>query len=285
MPLLGHGVLRAFDQLVARRVSAVGGEIAHHGQLDLDDRLGPVSMGRLAAAQHGGGIDHGADDGGVRGAAADVSGQRGFHLVSGGIEVLVEQGLRGDHPAGGAEAAIGGHVGVADALQGMQVLLVADSFDGENLFAGGFGREGVARVDRDAIDQHAARSATGAVATAVGAGEPELHGNHFPQRGARFVFGGERLAVDQEGGFLLDHRRGERVRRSRRGQDCVAAHRGEYDARSSGLQEISARVTHFEPPSRGNTLGRYCLWQAVQDASSGSASAASALASFACAAL
>ena len=151
---------------------------------------GLVSMGVLLPRSTDGGIDHGADDGGIGGAAADVSGERGFHLVGGRIEILIQQRFRRDYPAGGAETAIGGDMGVADALQGMQIFLVAYAFDGENFLAGGFGGEGVAGVDGDAVDQHTAGSATGAVATAVGSGEAELHRNDFPQSGARFVFGG-----------------------------------------------------------------------------------------------
>ena len=92
----------------------------------------------------------------------------------------------------------------------MQILLVAHAFDGENLLAHGFGRQGVAGIERRAVHQHAAGAATGAIAAPVGARQAQLHRNHFPQRGARFVFGGVRLAVDEERCFFIRHRRSQR---------------------------------------------------------------------------
>ena len=137
-------------------------------------------------------------------------GERGLHLILVRIGILVEQPFRGHHPSGGAEAAIGGHARMADALQRMQVLLVAHAFNGENLLAHGFGRQGVAGIERHAVHQNAASAATGAIAAPVGARQAQLHRNHFPQRGAGFVFGGISLAVDDERSFFVRERRWQR---------------------------------------------------------------------------
>ena len=83
----------------------------------------------------------------------------------------------------------------------MQVFLVAHAFNGENFLAHGFGRQGVAGIERRAIHQNAARAATGAIAAPVGARQAQLHRNHFPQRGARFVFGGIGLPLTRNVAF------------------------------------------------------------------------------------
>ena len=118
--------------------------------------------------------------------------ERRLHLVLIRIRILVEEPFRGHDPSGGAEAAIGGHARVADALQRVQIFLVAHAFNGEDLSAHGFGRQGVAGIERRAVHQYAAGAATGAIAAPVGARQAQLHRNHFPQGGARFVFGGIR---------------------------------------------------------------------------------------------
>src|SRR5205814_5334156 len=136
-----------------------------------------------------------------------------------------------------------------------------------------------------AIHQHAAGPATGAIAAPVGARQAQFHRNHFPQGGARFVFGEIRLAVDEERCLFVRERL--RKRRKSRGssEQRFPCHGGEHDTRSGGFQKISARITHFDPPAPGKTFGRYCLWHVVQEASTAPASAASALPSLACAAL
>jgi hypothetical protein len=45
-----------------------------------------------------------------------VSGEGGFDVGFGGVEVAVEEGFGGDDPAGGAEAAVGGDAEVAYGL-------------------------------------------------------------------------------------------------------------------------------------------------------------------------
>ena len=97
----------------------------------------------------------------------------------------------------------------------MQVFLVAHAFDGENFLAHGFGRQGVAGIERRAIHQNAARAATGAIAAPVRARHAQLHRNHFPQRGARFVFGGVGLAIDEERSLFARERRRQRMEEAR----------------------------------------------------------------------
>ncbi len=81
---------------------------------------GFVFAARLFCLQGGGGVEHGADDAGIGGAATDVSGEGGFDIVFRGIGVAVKKSFGGDEPAGGAEAAVGRDADVADALERVQ---------------------------------------------------------------------------------------------------------------------------------------------------------------------
>jgi hypothetical protein len=95
---------------------------------------------------------------------------------------------------------------VADALQRMQVSLVAHSFNGQNFLSHGFCGQGVAGIERRAVQQNAAGAARGAIAAPVGPRHAQLHRNHFPQSGACFIFGGIGFAVDQERSFFIRER-------------------------------------------------------------------------------
>src|SRR5579862_43179 len=126
------------------------------------------------------------------------------------IGILVDEPLRGDDPSRGAETAIGGHARMANTLQRMQILLIADPFNGEDLPADSFGRQGMAGIEWRAIQQHAAGAAARAIAAPVCTCQAEFHRNHFPQSGARFVFGGVRLAIDQERSLFIRERNWQR---------------------------------------------------------------------------
>ena len=106
----------------------------------------------MTAAQDRGGIHYGADDSRVGRAAADVAGEGGLDLILGGIGVLVEESFGGYDPSGGAETAVGGYADVAYSLEWVEIGGGTYSFDGLDVFAGGFGGEGVAGVDWRAID-------------------------------------------------------------------------------------------------------------------------------------
>ena len=212
LPLLRDDLVVALHEHVFGPVAAAGGVVPHHRLVDDDGLLGTGDdlVDPRLPSQHFAGVDHGAHDGVVGRAPADVSGQGGLHLIGRRIGIAVEQRLRGDLPAGGAVPAVRGHVAVADLLHWMEVLLVTQTFDGEDLLADGLRRQRVARVERHAVHQHAAGAATGAVAASVGACQSELDRDDFPQRGSRLVVSAVRLAVDGEGAGLLRHRRRNR---------------------------------------------------------------------------
>ena len=216
---------------------------------------GEGSIFTFSAAEDCGRVHNGADDAGVGGAAADVPGEGGFYVVLGRIGILVEEGFGGYDPSSGAETAVGSYADVAYALEGVEVVRSWNAaasrmyaFDGEDVLVGGFGGQGVAGVDRGAIDQDAACAATGAVATAVRPGHPELHRDDFPQRGARFILGEMRLPVDDERGALRGHWCGK-SENCRAGQKRRFASDGcQGDTSARGFQKIASRVTHCDPP-------------------------------------
>ena len=70
------------------------------------------------------------------------------------------------------------------------------SFDGANARAGRLHRENGARLDRDAVDEHRARSALAGVASDMRAGEAQILANEFDQQRARVDLGVDFLAVD-----------------------------------------------------------------------------------------
>jgi hypothetical protein len=126
---------------------------------------------------------------------------------------------------------------VADALKGMESGRGADAFDGEDLPAGGLGGEGVAGIERDAVDENGAGATAGAIATAVGAGHTELHSDDFPERGAGFIFGDAGLAVDDEGGFFGGDGLGQSYGASEKGG--IAGDSGERYSGCRGFQKIT----------------------------------------------
>ena len=134
-----------------------------------------------------------------------MSGQCGLHVIHGRIRVLVQKTLRGHLPTRCAEAAIRGHVHVTDLLHGVQVLLIAQSFNREYLFACSFHRQCVTGIEWCPIDEHTACAATGSITAPVRPGQTELHRNNFPQRRSGFVFRLVNLSIDVEASGFLRH--------------------------------------------------------------------------------
>lgn len=98
-------------------MTAAGGIIPNHGQLDFNDRRRLGLDGDLFATQHGSRIHHGPNDGRVGGAPANVSGQCALYFIDGRVWILVEEPFRSDHPSRRTKAAVGGDVCVTDPLQ------------------------------------------------------------------------------------------------------------------------------------------------------------------------
>ena len=148
-----------------------------------------------------------------------MPGQGRFHLIDGRMEILVEKAFGGDDPAGCTEAAICGYTGVPDALERMEIFLIPYSFDRENPLACGFGRQRMARIQRNAFNQDTTRAATSPVAASVRSSETQLDCDHLPQRGPHVVFDDVQLSVDEKRRFLTRDRRRKRQRCRSRGDD------------------------------------------------------------------
>ena len=148
-------------------------------------------------------------------APAEMAGEHLLDLVVGRVGVLLQERLRHGQPAGGAVAAVGRHVADADLLDRIERVVVAEPFDGQDRLLGRLVREHVARIVRRAVDHHGAHAAGRAVAAAHRAGEPDLFGDHLPERGARLVLDGVLGAVEVEGRRQRRDRLRQRRRRGR----------------------------------------------------------------------
>src|SRR5579862_7073351 len=100
-------------------MSAAGGIIPNHRQLDLNDGCRFGFDSDLLAAQYRRRLHHRVNDGRVGRASANVPSESCFYIVSGGPRILVEKSFGCDNPTSGTEAAIRGNVRVADPLQWM----------------------------------------------------------------------------------------------------------------------------------------------------------------------
>src|SRR5437899_219565 len=94
---------------------------------------------RSLAAHHGSGVEHGADDLVVAGAAAEIAGQPVAGLFLGRVLVLVEQRLRRDDESGGAEAALQRGVFEEFLLHRVQLVALGDALDRGDLPSLGLG--------------------------------------------------------------------------------------------------------------------------------------------------
>ena len=131
-------------------------------------------------------VQHGVDDERVARAAADVPLQCDADLVGGGRRVALQQGLRGQHHAGRAEAALQPVLLPERLLHRMQRLGVgAEPSIVVDLGAVGLHREQQARAHRVAIEQHRAGAADALLAAHVGAGQAEVLADEVGQQLAR----------------------------------------------------------------------------------------------------
>ena len=199
--------------------------VQHPGQHDVVDVVAlaadePVVLDPLAAGPHpadldlverpallrgrhgclspllGGGPEDRLDDVLVAGAAAQVARQREADLVLGGVRVLGEQRLRGEHHPRRAEAALEAVLLREPLLDRVQLARRTEPLDGGDLVAVGLDGEHRAALHRGAVHEDGAGTAVGGVAAGVGAGEPEPLAQQVREQQPRLDVGGTPFTVD-----------------------------------------------------------------------------------------
>jgi hypothetical protein len=101
----------------------------------------------------------GLEDAHVAGAAAEVSGEAFFDLVEGGVGVFVEEMMRGEDHAGGADAALRAAFFQEALLDRVKVAVGEDAFDGGDMRVVGLQGGDKAGVDEFSVDEDGAGSA------------------------------------------------------------------------------------------------------------------------------
>src|ERR1019366_4862004 len=111
-----------------------------------------------------GGIENGADDFVVAGAAAQVAGQPVAYLALSWVLVVIQQGLRGDDQPRRAETALQRRVLEELLLHRVQHVAGGDALDRDDVTALGLGGEHQAGTDQAAVDDDAAGGAVAGAA-------------------------------------------------------------------------------------------------------------------------
>ena len=135
---------------------------------------------------------------GIGPAAANVAAEFVKEIVGSGVGVLVEHRLAGHDEAGSAEAALRCVVVDKGLLDGMQLAVFHQGFDGRDLFSLALDGEHRASVDGLVVEQDRAGAALSFVADALGAGDVERIAQGVEQRNPWFQAGLVGLAVDVE---------------------------------------------------------------------------------------
>src|SRR4051812_29492786 len=112
--------------------------------------------------------------------------------------MLIEKGLRRDHEAGRAEAALLRVVINIGLLHRMRLLAGHQPFGGSDLVPLRFDCERRARVNRPTINQHGARATLATIADALGSGYVKLLAQRVEQRHAWLELCVQALAVDAQ---------------------------------------------------------------------------------------
>jgi hypothetical protein len=115
------------------------------------------SLSLLGDFENGG--FYGFEDLEIASAAAEISGEGFADLVASGICVLIEQGFGGDQDRGGAVSALRCAQVSEGVLQGMELAVGTQPFDGEDIFVGTLECEEQAGEDGLAIDEDGAGAA------------------------------------------------------------------------------------------------------------------------------
>ena len=121
-------------------------------------------------------------NGSVAGAAAQVSGERRNDFITGRTRVFLQKCFRGDQNPWGAVSALSGPEICECFLQGVKVVTLHHSLDGENLAALALSGQFKTAENRLAIDQDRACSALSQLTTMLGPGQLELLAQNFQQR-------------------------------------------------------------------------------------------------------
>src|SRR4051812_23700989 len=159
----------------------------------------------LLAAYHLSGVEHGAHDLVVPGAAAQIAGQPVAGLFLGRVRVLVEQRLGRDDKARRAEAALQRRVFEEFLLHRMQLVAFGDALDRRDLAALGLDAEHQARAHDLAVGDDRAGAAIARAAAFLAAGQAELVAQHVEHGLLRLAEILDRLSVDCRGYVMLAH--------------------------------------------------------------------------------
>src|SRR5438309_10877843 len=136
------------------------------------------------------------DDVHVAGAAAEVSRDRLAYLQLRRFRVRREEGDRGHHHSGRAEAALQPVLLMEAFLDRMELAILLEPLDSRDRSLIGLNREHRARLHRAAVHENGARAAVGRIAADVRAGHPEVLAEEVDEKRARLDFDVVRDAVD-----------------------------------------------------------------------------------------
>src|SRR3954452_17328874 len=162
-------------------------------------------LGAALAAHHRGGVEHGAQDLVVVGAAAQIAGQPVAGLFLGRVRVVVEQRLGRDDKARRAEAALQRRVFEEFLLHRMQPVALRDALDRRNTAALGLDAEHQARAHDLAVGDDRAGAAIARAAAFLAAGQTEFVARHVEHRLLRLTEILDRLPVNGRGDVMLAH--------------------------------------------------------------------------------
>src|SRR5262245_55721096 len=146
-----------------------------------------------------GNLRDGAFDAIVGTAAAEIAADSQFDLFRRRLRMFVEQRSAGHHKAWCAEPALLCIVIPERLLDGMQLPVLFEAFDGLDLVSLRFDGQNGAGIDRFTIHNDRTGAAGGAIADALGPGNIQVISKRVEQRHTRFDFRGFVCAVDREG--------------------------------------------------------------------------------------
>src|SRR5262245_17522015 len=159
----------------------------------------------LARSRFSGGVLDGLDDVDVAGAPAEVAGDRPADVGFRRIRVGLEQGATGHQHAWSAVAALQAVLLEEAILDGMELAVPLEPFDGQEISAVGLHGEDRARLHRNAVHQDSAGAAMRRIATDVGAGQPQLFAKEVDEEEPRLDLGLVLGAVDRDMDLVTGH--------------------------------------------------------------------------------
>src|SRR5207248_3169046 len=189
------------------RQRAAGGRTAGYAALHPPYKDWRLRGGRwrVLAAHDRRGIEDGADDFVVTGAAAKIAGEPVARFFLGRVLVFVEQRLRRDDKARCAEAALQGGVLQEFLLHRMQRLTLGDALDRQDRAALGLDAEHQAGTHDIAVDDDRAGAAIARAAAFLAARQVQFVAQAVEQCLLRLAEEFHRLAIDDAGYVMLAH--------------------------------------------------------------------------------